>query len=383
MNRKKLSRAQRIVLGAATIPMIAAGAAGGWGTYTNVAAEFDRAATALGVVAAGEGVTLILALVMVGLTMLGQASPEPVRFGLWLAPVAAAITGIVIADDGTEGVVYGITPMAMSAAAEGLGLLARRVVVFQTGVDMEAQRRNAATMQQLAVARAVAANHPDEDERQRADLRAWELAAEVGVGDAHLGSHLVDVQRDRLGQGADDALARMLTMAPQQTTSTKPSSLQRTATAKLSRHFADMDPADVIRISHDSQPELSPSQLAALLRTYGVNVDAVQVALVLLALHGRPAKTTVDRDDADDAPRDAPADAHDAPQVTAGTAPTKAQAILTAAAVLGPDFTASEIADRVQRINRITVKPGYVRAVLSRAKKDTETGQDHMEGGYA
>lgn len=208
--RARLTRGQAIVLGAATIPMIGAGVAGGWGTYTNIVTEFGRAATALGVVAAGEGVTLVLAMVMVGLTMLGQAAPAPVRVGLWLAPVAAALTGVAVADTGTEAVVYSMTPMAMSASAEGLGLLARRIVVHRTGVDMEVQRRNAETVQRLAYHRARAVNHPKPRARKRSALASWRLAKRVGVGDTELGAQLVEVQRERLLQGADAALLDML-----------------------------------------------------------------------------------------------------------------------------------------------------------------------------
>lgn len=207
---KQLTKGQVIVLVAACIPMVGAGLAGGWGTYTNIAAEFHRAATALGVVAAGEGVTLVLALVMVGLTMLGQAAPAPVRAGLWLAPLAAAVTGIVVADDITEGVVYAMTPMAMSVAAEGLGLLARRIVVYRTGIDMEVQRRNADTVQRLAYHRARAANHPGKLAKVYSARASWRLARRVGVGDTELGGKLVEVQRTRLVAGADAALLDML-----------------------------------------------------------------------------------------------------------------------------------------------------------------------------
>ncbi|MEU0397961.1 conjugal transfer protein [Streptomyces sp. NPDC006208] len=209
-----LTRGQSLILAAATLPMIGAGVAGGWGTYTNIVTEFGRAATALGVVAAGEGVTLVLALVMVGLTMLGQAAPAPVRIGLWLAPIAAAVTGLVVADDATEAVVYAMTPMAMSASAEGLGLLARRIVVHRTGVDMEAQRRNAETVQRLAYHRARAANHPSTRARRRSERASWRLARRVGLGDTPLGAQLVEVQRTRLRDGADAALLDMLTVAP-------------------------------------------------------------------------------------------------------------------------------------------------------------------------
>jgi hypothetical protein len=205
----KLSRGQTAVLILACVPMVAAGVAGGWGTYTNVVAEFRRSATALGVVAAGEGVTLVLSLVMVGLTMLGQSAPAPVRLGMWGAPLAAAVTGLVVADDATEAIVYAMTPMAMSASAEGLGLLARRIVVFRTGVDMEAQRRNAETVQRLNFHRARAANHPTKWVRNRSERASWRLAKRVGVGDEQLGASLVEVQRDRLRQGADAALTDM------------------------------------------------------------------------------------------------------------------------------------------------------------------------------
>jgi hypothetical protein len=209
-----LTRGQQLVLVAATLPMIGAGVAGGLGTYTNIATEFGRAETALGVVAAGEGVTLVLALVMVGLTMLGQAAPLPVRAGLWLAPAAAALTGVVVADGVTEAVVYAMTPMAMSASAEGLGLLARRIVVHRTGVDVETQRRNAETVQRLAYHRARAANHPKPRARKRSELASWRLAKRVGVGDTELGAQLVEVQRERLLQGADTALLDMLAVQP-------------------------------------------------------------------------------------------------------------------------------------------------------------------------
>lgn len=66
-----------------------------------------------------------------------------------------------------------------------------------------------------------------------------------------------------------------------------------TATDRLREHFATMDPAEAIRIAHESQPSLPPAELAALLVTYGVIVDAVQVALVL---HRPAAEITVERD---------------------------------------------------------------------------------------
>ncbi|MFJ8163830.1 hypothetical protein ACIRBY_23285 [Streptomyces sp. NPDC096136] len=210
MTSDRLTRGQQFILICTAIPMVGAGIAGGLGTYTNIRAELGRSETALGVVAAGEGVALTLALLVVGLTMLGQAVPAVVRLGLWAAPVAASATGISAADDLTEAAVYAVTPMAMSAAAEGLGLLARRIVIHRTGVDAEAIRRNAETVQRLATLKAMAAGHPSRAVRWTSERRAWRLIRRVGVGDAQLGTQLVGVQRTRLHSGADAALASML-----------------------------------------------------------------------------------------------------------------------------------------------------------------------------
>ncbi|MEU3785240.1 hypothetical protein [Streptomyces sp900129855] len=211
----ELTKGQRAVLIAATVPMIGAGGLGAWGTYTNITAEFGRAATALGVVAAGEGVTLVLALVMVLLTMFGQAAPWPVRVGLWAAPVAAALTGVVVADNLTEEVVYGITPMAMCVSAEGLGLVARRIVVYRTNVDVEAQRRNAQIMRRIAYHRARSERHPWKWVQSWSGLAAWRLLRRAGEGDAGLGVELIRVQRATLTEGAGLALGDMLALGPQ------------------------------------------------------------------------------------------------------------------------------------------------------------------------
>ncbi|MEU2059408.1 hypothetical protein [Streptomyces sp. NPDC013455] len=206
---RSLSRGQALVLGAAVVPMVAFGGLGAVGTYSNITSVFHRSATALGVVAAGEGATLVLALVLVGLTMLGQSSPAAVRVGLWTLPAVASLTGAAVAQSTTEAVVFAVTPMAMCVSAEGMGLLARRIVVYRTGVDAEAQRRNAAVMQRLAYHRARAANHPDEGARNDSERESWKLAKKVGTGDALLGVRLVGVQRERMTAGADAALAGM------------------------------------------------------------------------------------------------------------------------------------------------------------------------------
>ncbi|QJT03175.1 hypothetical protein G9272_25230 [Streptomyces asoensis] len=206
---RSLSRGQIILLSLAAVPMVGFGGMGAWGTYSNITSVFHRSATALGVVAAGEGATLVLALTLVALTALGQSSPLAVRLGLWMLPAVASLTGAAVAQSTRDAVVFAVTPIAMSASAEGLGLVARRIVVFCTGVDAEAQRRNAAVLQRLAYHRARAANHPDMKARKSSEVESWKLAKKVGAGDVLLGAHLVDVQRERMTAGADAALAGM------------------------------------------------------------------------------------------------------------------------------------------------------------------------------
>ncbi|MFF6931511.1 hypothetical protein [Streptomyces californicus] len=207
----KLTRGQGWVLALATIPMIAVGIGGAIGTYANATAELHRSETALGVVAAGEGATLVAAIVMIGVTMLGQAAPAIIRAALWALPAAASTMGIVIASDLKEAVVYGLTPLAMTASAEGISFLARRIVVHTSGIDVEAQRRNADIMRKVAVLTARAERHPDEKVRDKSALAAWKLMSRIGDGDAQLGSGLIGVQRERLTEGADAALISMLT----------------------------------------------------------------------------------------------------------------------------------------------------------------------------
>ncbi|MYZ06852.1 conjugal transfer protein [Streptomyces sp. SID2999] len=212
--RKPLTRMQIGVLTAAFVPMLATGVVGGIGTYSNIGHAYGRG-TALGALGAGEGATAVLALVLLGLTMLGQSSPRVVRIGLWALPAAAAVMGAMAAPDPGRTVVYALTPMGMSVSAEGMAFLARRIVVHTDGRDAENERRTADVVQALAYHRARAAHHPVDRVRKRSDRASWRLARKVGVGDAALGSRLLDVQRDRITDGADAALASMFgTTAP-------------------------------------------------------------------------------------------------------------------------------------------------------------------------
>lgn len=208
MTGRPLTKTQKVVLAAAFVPMLGTGVAGGIGTYTNIESAYG-AGTAVGAVAAGEGATAVLALVLLGLTLLGQSSPVVVRAGLWLLPAAASAMSVTAAEDLGQSVIYAVTPMGMTVAAEGMAFLARRIVVHQSGRDVEADARAADLVQALAYHRAAAASHPNERVRKRSERRSWGLARKVGQGDPALAGRLLEIQRTRLQSGADDALAAM------------------------------------------------------------------------------------------------------------------------------------------------------------------------------
>lgn len=372
---RELTWGQITVLGTAAVVMVGVGGFGAWGTYSNAVAEFHRQATAAGVVAAGEGLTLILALVMLGRTMLGMAAPAIVRGGMWLAPLSASCIGVTIASDVREGAVYAVTPLAMSGAAEGLGFIARSIVVYRTGVDAEVMRRNADVARQLAFNRAVADGHPDEGKQRAAVRRYWRLARDVGVGDAELGSGLVEVQRVRVRDGADAALASMYGgQADETPASTAEQPRSASATDAVRAYFADMNPVKAIRVAAAARPDADVVDLAAILGTYGVPVDPVAVALVL---EQRPAEYTVERPDA-----------AVAPQLSELPALNVQGAVEEAATALGPDASAREIADHIARTRRLVVDESKVRTALSRASKkpspepDATACNTDMEGGY-
>jgi hypothetical protein len=134
----------------------------------------------------------------------------------------------------------------------------------------------------------------------------------------------------------------------------------RSATAVLRRRFAEMDPAEAIRIAHEAQPALAPGELASQLISYGVIVDAVQVALVL---GFRPIEVTVERQAQQGATRVAPQVSADRPALT------KSEAIQDVAQLLGPDAPAAAIVEHVAVRHSLDVKPNQVRSVLSRSKK--------------
>ncbi|WP_282703227.1 hypothetical protein [Streptomyces sp. CC219B] len=160
-----------------------------------------------------------------------------------------------------------------------------------------------------------------------------------------------------------------------QPTVEKPASDRHSAQTVLRRRFAEMDPADAVRIAHDAQPGMPPAELASLLVSYGVVVDAVQVALVL---GQQPAEYEVHRPDA-----------ADASQVNALEPLDLQGAIEEAASALGADASPRDIVERLREQRRLVVTEPYVRTALSRAAKkpppapDTTVMRDEGNGGYA
>lgn len=142
------------------------------------------------------------------------------------------------------------------------------------------------------------------------------------------------------------------------------------ATDALRAQFADMDPADAIRFAHDARPDAPPAELAHILGTYGVHVDAVAVALVL----GQPApEYEVDRPDA-----------AVALQVSELPALSVQGAVEEAATALGEDASARDIAEHLAQNRRLVVPENHVRAALSRAAKRPapDPAADPMREGY-
>jgi hypothetical protein len=99
---------------------------------------------------------------------------------------------------------------------------------------------------------------------------------------------------------------------------------------------------------------------------------------VALVLGQQPPEYTVDRPDAGVAPQ------------FSELPPLGVQgAVEEAATALGPDASAREIAEHLERHRRLVVPENHVRTALSRAAKKTEPeppatpGNTPMEGGYA
>lgn len=202
----KLTWGQWTVLAVTSVPMAAVGVAGAVATYVNMDNVLHRGASALGLVAAGEGATLICALIALAVTLMGQHTPTAVRLGMWLIPLVASGTGIALAPNNTERVVMGITPLAMTAAGEGVAFVARRVVAYRTGTDIEQQRRSG-----LLLWHANRAANGKGLGKWMSNKAVWRLTKEFAATDGQLSVQLGELQRYRIAEGADQNLAAVLT----------------------------------------------------------------------------------------------------------------------------------------------------------------------------
>lgn len=236
---KKLTWGQTAVVTVTTIPMIGVGIGGAFGTYRNAASVLHRKETALGILAAGEGTTLVVALAMIVVTMFGQTIPRTLRAGLWLLPVGAAVMGIAIAPDFGEAMVFAFTPLAMTVSGESIGFIARRVVMYRNEEDVEERHRNArraardaARLRDLNWHQARAQHHDSERTRNRSRNAVWRLARRIATHDAELGSALAEVQRARIIEGADHALAALFGSVGRDTPALPPATVQPAATGE-------------------------------------------------------------------------------------------------------------------------------------------------------
>lgn len=204
--QKKLTWGQVAVLVAAALPMAAAGVAGGVASYFNFTQVLHSASNALSLVVAGEGVVLICAIVALAVTLMGQSTPGVVRLGMWLMPAVAAVAGGIIAPDLNTRVVMILSPLGMTAAGEGLTLVARRIVAFRTGIDLEAQRRAG-----LLVWHANRSQTGGRLARRSSRAAVYRLTKSFAATDAQMAVQVDDIQRFRIGENLDSNLVSALT----------------------------------------------------------------------------------------------------------------------------------------------------------------------------
>lgn len=209
MRNTKLTWGQVVVLAVAALPMAAAGIAGGIASYFNFAGVLASKSNALSLVLAGEGVAFICALVALAVTLMGQHTPNVVRAGLWLIPLAASVAGVIVAPDVNTRVVMALSPLAMTAAGEGIALVARRIVAYRTGVDIEQQRRSG-----LLLWHANRAANGGWLAKKTSKAAVWRLTRAFAETDSQMSVQLGEVQRYRIAEGADTNLAAVLSGKP-------------------------------------------------------------------------------------------------------------------------------------------------------------------------
>jgi hypothetical protein len=195
-----------LILALIFIAMAAVGTAGGWATYHNMSTALGDSEMAVGLVAAGEGVVAVLGLTLIALTLIARPYPLPLRIGLWIMPVVGSAVGLYLAKDDAHRVVYAVTPLAMTVAAELAGYVARSIVVHRTGHDAEADRRTGELLRRIEYHTARAQHHPDESTRKQSATEAWKLAERLGRGDSRLTTALTDGYAERTTAAALAAL---------------------------------------------------------------------------------------------------------------------------------------------------------------------------------
>ncbi len=205
MKNEKMTWGQILVLTVTCVPMAAVGVAGAVATYVNMDRILGSGASAAGMVAAGEGATLICALVALAVTLMGQHTPAVVRLGMWLLPVVGSVAGVALASTTNERIMMAVTPLAMTAAGEGVAFVARRVVAHRTGTDLEQQRRSG-----LLLWHANRAKNGGRLGRKLSQLAVWRLTKAFASTDAQLSVQLGEIQRYRIADGADTNLAEVL-----------------------------------------------------------------------------------------------------------------------------------------------------------------------------
>ncbi|AKA61737.1 hypothetical protein SEA_YDN12_70 [Streptomyces phage YDN12] len=196
---------QILVLVLACAPMAAVGIAGAIATFVNMDRILNSGASAAGMVAAGEGATLICAMIALAVTLMGQHTPPVVRLGMWLLPVVGAVAGVALASTTNEKIMMAVTPMAMTAAGEGVAFVARRVVAHRTGTDIEQQRRSG-----LLLWHANRAQNGGWLGKKLSQAAVWRLTKAFAETDQQLSVQLGEIQRYRIADGADVNLAAVL-----------------------------------------------------------------------------------------------------------------------------------------------------------------------------
>lgn len=205
MKSKKFTGGQVAVLFFTSLLITAVGVAGVIATYVNMQEALGQTGAAIGMVAAGEGVVVVCAFVALSLTMIGRHTPGPVRAGMWLVPLVAAGAGVSLAPNANMAVVMGLSPLAMTASGEGVALICRQVVSVSTGVDLESNRRAG-----LMVWHVRRAANGGAIGRRLSKAAVWRLTRQFAATDAQMSVQLGEVQRYRIGEGADANLAAVL-----------------------------------------------------------------------------------------------------------------------------------------------------------------------------